>query len=94
MSWTLPKLNTDGSAATTVATVEIYRLATDRNQPVPDSKSFVQSAQLWKSMPKQVLDTYPQGMKLSFSDTFQELESRDIFQRSLHYALKVVNSKK
>jgi hypothetical protein len=70
LSWTLPKLNTDGSAATTVATVEIYRLATDRNQPAPDSKSFAQSAHLWKSIPKQVLDTYPQGIKLS-SDMFQ-----------------------
>jgi len=94
LSWTLPKLNTDGSTATTVATVEIYRLASDRNQPAPDSKSFAQSAQLWKSIPKQVLATYPQGEKLSISDTFQELEARDIFQRSLHYALKVVNNKK
>jgi hypothetical protein len=93
LSWTLPKLNTDGSTATTVATVEIYRLAADRNQPAPDSKSFAQSVHLWKSIPKQVLDTYPQGMKLSFSDTFQEFEGRDIFRRSLYYALKVVNNK-
>lgn len=94
LSWTLPKLNTDGSAATTVATVEIYRLATDHNQPAPDSKSFAQSAQLWKNIPKQVLATYPQGMKLSFSDTFQEFEAHNVFQRSLFYALKVVNNKK
>ena len=94
MSWTLPKLNTDGSAATTVTTVEIYRLATDHNQLPLDSKAFVQSAHLWKSIPKQILDTYPQGTKLSFSDTFQEFEAHDVFQRSLHYALKVVNNKK
>ena len=94
LSWTLPKLNTDGSAATTVATVEIYRLATDRNQPAPDSKSFAQSAHLWKSIPKQVLDTYPEGMKLSFSDTFQEFNAGDVFQRSLHYAVRVANNKK
>ena len=94
LTWTLPKLNTDGSAATTVATVEIYRLATDHHQPAPDSKTFAQSAQPWKSIPKQILDTYPQGMKLSFSDTFQEFEAHDVFQRSLHYALRVVNNKK
>ena len=94
LSWTLPKLNTDGSAATTVATVEIYRLAIDRNQPDPDSKSFAKAAQLWQSIPKQILDTYPQGTKLSFSDTFQEFVAHDVFQQSLHYALKVVNNKK
>jgi hypothetical protein len=94
LTWTLPKLNTDGSTATTVATVEIYRLATDHQQPAPDSKTFAQSAQPWKSIPKQILDTYPQGMKLSFSDTFQEFEAHDVFQRSLHYALRVVNNKK
>jgi hypothetical protein len=94
LSWTLPKLNTDGSAATTVATVEIYRLATDRNQPAPDSKSFAQSARLWKTIPKQILDTYPQGMKLSFSDTFQEFNGGDVFQRSFQYAVRVVNNKK
>ena len=94
LTWTLPKLNTDGSAATTVTIVEIYRLATDHHQPAPDSKTFAQSAQLWKSIPKQILDTYPQGMKLSFSDTFQEFEAHDVFQRSLHYALRVVNNKK
>ena len=94
MSWTLPKLNTDGSAATTVATIEIYRLATDRSQPAPDSKSFAQSAQLWKNLSKQILDTYPEGEKLSFSDAFQEFEARDIFHRSFHYALRVVNNKK
>jgi len=94
LSWTLPKLNTDGSAATTVATVEIYRLATGRNQPAPDSESFAKAARLWKSIPKQILDTYPQGMKLSSSDTFQEFEAHNVFQRSLHYALKVVNYKK
>ena len=94
LSWTLPKLNTDGSSATTVATVEIYRLVTDRNQPTPDSKAFAASTQPWKSIPKQILDTYTQGMKLSFSDTFEEFGVREVFQRSLHYALKVVNKKK
>jgi hypothetical protein len=94
LSWTLPKLNTDGSSATTVSTVEIYRLVTDHNQPAPDSKAFAQSTQPWKSIPKEILDTYPQGTKLSFSDTFEEFGAREVFQRSLHYALKVVNNKK
>jgi len=94
LSWTIPKLNTDGSAATTVATVEVYRLATDRNQAAPDSRSFAKVAQPWKSLPKQILDTYPQGMKLSLSDTFDEFGAGEVFQRSLHYALKVVNKKK
>jgi hypothetical protein len=94
LSWTLPKLNTDGSAAATVATVEIYRLVTDHSQPAPDLKAFAQSTHPWKSIPKQILDTYPQGMKLSFSDTFEEFRVSEVFQRSLHYALKVVNKKK
>jgi len=94
LSWTLPKLNTDGSAATTVATVEIYRLSTDRNQSAPDPKLFAQSAQLWKAIPKQVLATYPEGAKLSFEDTFEEFAGNEVYQRSLHYALKVVNNKK
>lgn len=94
MSWTLPKLNTDGSAASTVAEVQIYRLTTDFNQAAPDSKTFAQSAQPWKSIPKQILDTYPQGMKLSISDTFEEFGTREVFQRSVHYALKVVSKKK
>ena len=78
LSWTLPKLNTDGSAATTVTAVEIYRLVTDRKQPAPDSTSFAQSAQLWKSIPKLVLATYPEGAKLSLSDTFQEFDTQSV----------------
>lgn len=92
LSWTLPKLNTDGSAATTVAEVQIYRLTTGLNQAAPDSRTFAQ-AQPWQSISKQILDTYPQG-KLSFSDTFAEFGTREVFQHSLHYALKVVNNKK
>ncbi len=91
----MPKLNTDGSAVSTLTTLEIYRVASDRSQPAPlDSKLFAQSAQLWKSIPKEVLATYPPGEKLVFSDTFQDSESHEVFQRSFHYAIKVINNKK
>lgn len=93
MSFSLPKLNTDGSTAITVAAVEVYRLAILRNQPAPDPKSFAEAAQLWKTVPKQVLVTYPEGEPLSISDAFEDLDLRDVFRHSLHYAVKVVNKK-
>jgi fibronectin type 3 domain-containing protein len=49
---------------------------------------------LWKVIPKQVLATYPEGTKLSFDDTFEEFAGHEIYQRSLYYALKVINKKK
>ena len=95
LSWTLPKLNTDGSAATTLATVEIYRFSSPRSQAVPvDPKEFVRIAKLWKSLSKQILDTYSAGEKVVVGDTFEDPDSGNIFQSSLHYAVKAINNKK
>ena len=44
--------------------------------------------------PNRVLATYPEGTKLSFDDTFEEFAGHEVYQHSLHYALKVVNNKK
>jgi hypothetical protein len=93
LSWSLPKLNTDGSTATTVAAVEVYRLATVRGQPAPDPKSFAETAQLWKTIPRQILATYPEGGPLSIADAFEDLDAPGVFRHSLHYAVKVVSTK-
>jgi hypothetical protein len=92
LSFTVPRLNTDGSAATTLSQIEIYRLATNSTQPTELSlESFGQAADKWKSISRDEFDKFRQGDRIVVLDTFPNSS----FSQALrfHYAVKAVNRK-
>ena len=95
LSWTLPKLNTDGSAATTSAGVEVYRLSADSSQNViPEKALFVRFALKWKVFEEPDFEAQREGGKLVITDTLSDSETAKIFGATFSYAVKVINKKK
>ena len=95
LSWTLPKLNTDGSAATTLVRVEVFRLSTDSSQNSrPDKAFFVRSALKWKVFQEDDFDSHREGGKIVLTDTLLDAESGKVFGATFSYAVKVINRKK
>ena len=94
LSWTLPKLNTDGSAATTLSMIEIYRIASSSAGPVVLAPTqFGESAEVWRRIPKDDFAKFQEGEKLVVTDTFAEFPSLPV-REQFHYAIRAVNHKK
>ncbi len=90
LSWTLPRLNTDGSTATTLASVEIYR-AIREPSPAAAAAPGVGDLDLWK-----VLQTGPAPPGEETKTIRDLLEGRDLSEvlgREVNYAVKVFNLK-
>ena len=90
LSWTLPRLNTDGSTATTLASVEIYR-AIREPSPAAGAARAVGDLDLWK-----VLQTGPAPPGEETKTIRDLLEGRDLSEvlgREFNYAVKVFNLK-
>jgi hypothetical protein len=95
LSWTLPKLNTDGSAATTLSRVEIYRLRARAAPAVNlDSKRFGEYAMKWRVLDKVNFDAYEEGDKIILSDPLQDLDTAEALQSVFAYAIRALNNKK
>jgi hypothetical protein len=95
LSWTLPKLNTDGSAATTLSRVEIYRVRKTNGSAVTlDTKRFSEDAAKWMVLNKVNFEAYQEGEKIVLSDLLQDLEVSEALQSMFAYAIKVLNNKK
>lgn len=95
LSWTLPKLNTDGSAATTLVRVEVFRLSADSSQnAAPDKALFVRSALKWKVFQEHDFDNHREGGKIVLTDTLLDTESGKVFGTTFSYAVKAINRKK
>ncbi len=90
LSWTLPKLNTDGSTATTLASVEIFRAIRRPGSPPASARTLTESNR-W-----QVLQTGPSRTlgRESISDGLEGLENSEVFDREFSYAVKVFNLKR
>ncbi len=93
LSWTLPKLNTDGSAATTLQRVEIYRL---RSKSVThlDPATFAHLATKWLVIDEVNFEAYREGEKLVLTDALTALNDQELFQSVFSYAIKALNGKK
>ncbi len=94
LSWTLPKLNVEGSEATTLEWVEIYRLSQPPGASGVSKDQFGQEASLLSKIPKQGFETYRQGEKMVFKDTLSGLDNVQRFHLELQYAVKAVSRKK
>jgi hypothetical protein len=94
LSWTLPQLNIDGSKATTLDRLEIYRLSTQPgNAILPDMDQSGYSAAKWMVLEKNSFDNYRNGEKLMLTDRLTGLDDMEIFQNEFTYAIKAVNRK-
>ena len=95
LSWTVPKFNTDGSAATTLHRIEVYRLRRQSDTTVAVNEGlFIQSAIKWRVLDEVNFGAYREGEKLVLTDCLQGLEDHGIFQSLFSYAVKAVNQKK
>jgi hypothetical protein len=93
LSWTLPKLNTDGSAATTLSMIEIYRIASSSAGPVVLApRQFGESAETWRRIPKDDFARFQEGGKLVLTDELAEFPSFPV-REQFHYAIRAVNQK-
>ena len=90
LSWTLPHLNTDGSTAATLASLEIYRAI---REPSPDAgaAAAMGDSDLWR-----VLHTGPASGREETRSIRDLLEGQDLSQvlgTEFRYAVKVFNRK-
>jgi hypothetical protein len=94
LSWTLPKLNIDGSEAKSLARLEIYRLSTQPGTVIlPDLDQSGYSATKWMVLETSSFDNYRVGEKLVLTDRLTGLDDKEIFQNEFSYAIKAINRK-
>jgi hypothetical protein len=95
LSWTLPQLNTDGSAATTLSRMEVYRLREKANSVSNlEITRFVPSARKWIVLDKVNFDAYTEGGSIALQDHLENLDTEEILQSLFTYGVKALNSKK
>ena len=90
LGWTVPHLNTDGSTATTLASIEIYRSIREPSSAAGAAPSLGDS-DLWR-----VLQTEPAPGRQETRSIRDLLEGQDLSQvlgREFSYAVKVFNRK-
>ena len=90
LGWTLPHLNTDGSTATTLASMEIYRTIGDPSPEGGDAPS------VGDSDPWRVLRTEPAPGREETRSIRDLLDGRDLSEvlgKEISYAVKVLNRK-
>jgi hypothetical protein len=94
LGWSVPRLNTNGSEATTLEYLEIFR--TDRPIDVSSlsKNQFRQTAILITTIPKSAFDSYREANKLVYADTLQGVNEKELFQREFSYAIRAVNNKR
>jgi len=95
LSWTLPQLNTDGSAAATLSRIEVYRLREKANSVSNlETTQFELSARKWMVLDKVNFDAYTEGGKIVLRDHFESLDTEEVLQSLFTYSVKALNSKK
>ncbi len=90
LSWTLPHLNTDGSRAATLASIEIYRSIREPS-PAAGAAPAVGDSDPWRE-----LKTGPargREEKRSIRDRLQGRDLSEVLEKEFSYAVKVFNRK-
>jgi hypothetical protein len=94
LSWSVPRLNTNGSEAATLESLEIFRVDRPMGESPLSRKQFSQAAILITTILKSAFDSYQEANKLVYADTLQGVDEKELFQRELSYAIRAVNNKK
>jgi hypothetical protein len=92
-----PKLNTNGTAVTTLQRMEVYRLSEDDSgentrKQIPENR-FQREADLILSIPDNRLSEYRHQDLLVIEDRFSGLKQSMIYTRAFRYAVLFVNDK-
>ena len=90
LSWTLPRLNTDGSTATTLASVEIYR-AIREPSPAAGAGPAPGVSDLWRVLQAEPVPDREE--KKSLRDLLEAGDLSEVLEREFSYAVKVFNRK-
>jgi hypothetical protein len=93
LSWTLPKLNTNGSTATTLGYLELLRLAQPAGSALPSGNFLIESGTKLASLHSSNFDAYRVGEKLVFTDTLRGDDEKEIFRSQFVYGVRVFNQK-
>lgn len=94
LKFTLPKLNTDGSTATTINQVKLFRLATPAQQLSKlDLKQFEHNAAVCLSLDQTQIAAQLEEGRLTLTDQLAEVPMGALSQTLVTYALRVFNKK-
>lgn len=94
LNWSVPRLNTNGSEATTLVYLEIFRVDQPTGLSSLSKDQFSQVATLITTIPKSAFDSYREADKLVYADTLQGVSEKELFRREFSYAIRAVNNKK
>lgn len=90
LSWTLPRLNTDGSTATTLASIQIYRVIrapASTTEAIPSAGD----SDLWRVLKAQPASGREERQNVR--DLLKEVDLTEVLGREFSYAIKVFNLK-
>ena len=97
LTFTKPVLNTDGSAATTLARVEVFRLIEDLRQGLPPNplpeKQFVQNAVRIRSIASPSFPGFLQAESFVVQDKPELPDKSSIYSHAFRYAALFINKK-
>lgn len=97
LAFTKPALNTDGSAATTLASVEVFRLLEDLRQGVPPNplpeEQFLQSAVRIRSIASPSFPGFLQEESFVVQDKPELPDKSSIYSHAFRYAVLFINRK-
>lgn len=90
LAWTVPHLNTDGSMATTLASIEIYR-AIREPASAGEAARAPDDSDLWRVL--QVAPASEKAEQKSVRDILEGQDLSEVLGREFSYAVKVFNRK-
>lgn len=92
-----PSLNTDGSAATTLASVDVFRINEDVNQGVSidpiSEEQFAKRAERILSIPSSGFSNYLRGEAFVIQDKLESADRSSIYSYAYRYAVLFINKK-
>lgn len=95
LTWTLPTLNTNGTKATTIQKIEVYRQIQPRTDPLPIPETLAKSFQGTKIMVIDIanLSAFTERGKMIFMDKFPGLDPDTLAENQYWYGVKVKSKK-
>lgn len=96
LTWTLPTLNTNGSKATTIQRIEVYRQIQPSTEPPPKAEQILNQFRGSKviSIDMTHLDAFTERGRVIFVDKFPGISPETLSSNRFSYAVKVLNKKR
>lgn len=96
LTWTLPAFNLNGTKATTLLRINVYRQIVPASSPTPGAEEISKQFRGSKIMSIDMVnrDAFMEQGKMVFTDQFPGLDPETLASSQLWYAVKVMNKKK